>query len=64
MPKKPTPKQIKVLRQIENQDKLGSVVINNLDAKECADEWWLQELPGGGYALTDEGRKVLADATI
>ncbi len=54
--KHPTPKQLAALRAASG----GSSFINREDAEECIVLDWLEAQPGGGYRLTDNGRRVLA----
>ena len=54
---RPTPKQLKALR-----DAAAGSWINTADAEECVDRGWLEAQPGGGYALTESGRRELRRA--
>jgi hypothetical protein len=38
-----------------------SGVINPADAEECEDAGWAVAHPGGGYRLTEAGRRVLEE---
>jgi hypothetical protein len=60
---KPTEKQLRALRAAKAAEG-GKAVVFNLDgAAECRDRGWLQAL-GGSFALTPEGRDVLARHTL
>jgi hypothetical protein len=52
---------IKTLKKVLILESGRSAVIATNDAEECEDHGWLEAQPGGGYRLTDAGRKKLAD---
>ncbi len=55
----PTPKQLAAMRAAS----ADSSFINRADAEACVEHDWLEAQPGGGYRLTENGRRVLAQAT-
>jgi hypothetical protein len=52
---------VRALRNVEKLERGESAAINPQDCEECVEKGWLEPLPGGGYALTNEGRKTLAN---
>jgi hypothetical protein len=60
MAKGPTERQLRALRAIADLEEGRRAVLNVADAEECENLGWAEAQPGGGYALTDAGREVLA----
>jgi hypothetical protein len=59
---RPTQKQLAALRAISQVETGESCVVNRGDAEECEDQGWAEAQPGGGYKLTEQGRRVLAES--
>ena len=53
-----TERRQKAMRMVERFECGESLYINSDDAEECCDLDWLEAMPGGGYALTDDGRRI------
>ena len=53
---------IKTLRNIQDLENGKSQVINTGDAEACEYRGWAEAQPGGGWRLTEKGRRVLERA--
>ena len=56
-----TERRLKALRTVERSEGGETPYINSDDAEECCDLNWLEAMPGGGYALSDDGRRILRE---
>ena len=54
-------RMLELLRKLGTQESGFDVFIDLADAEEAEDCGWVQAQPGGGYLLTDAGRKILAE---
>ena len=56
----PKQQHITALRKIAEMEAGALPHINEANADECENYGWAEAQPGGGYRLTDEGRRILA----
>ena len=56
----PNLRHITVMGKIAEMEAGAQPIYNPADAEECENYGWAEAQPGGGYKLTDKGRKILA----
>ena len=61
MAQRPTERQLRALRKIQRAEEGRQTFVNSADAEECEDRGWVEAQPGGGYRLTDQGRRILRE---
>lgn len=62
MARKPTEGQLKALRNIQRIEEGQQTALNLAHAEECEDFGWAEAQPGGGYRLTNQGRRILRES--
>jgi hypothetical protein len=59
MARKPRERQCKALRKIQAAETGRPSFVNSGDAETCERLGWVEAQPGGGYCLTEDGRRIL-----
>lgn len=57
---RPTDRHLRALQAMQCHERGRPGVINLYDAEECEERGWAEAQPGGGYRLTEAGRRLLA----